>query len=83
MDNGNRIAVLGIIIEDLESAERVNALLHERSEYIVGRLGIPYRDKHVSVISVVLDAPQDVTTGLTGKLGMLHGVSAKALYSAR
>lgn len=76
-----RIAVVAIIVENAERAERVNALLHEYGQSVVGRMGLPYREKNVNVISVVLDAPTGIINGLTGKLGMLDGVAAKALYS--
>ena len=76
-----RIAVTAIIVEDMESAEGVNQLLHEDRQYIVGRMGVPYREKQVSVISVILDAPQDAISALSGKLGMLKGVSSKTVYS--
>lgn len=76
-----RIAVTAIIVENMESAEGVNLLLHEYSEYMVGRMGVPYREKGVSVISVILDAPQDVISALSGKLGMLEGVTSKTIYS--
>ena len=76
-----RIAILSVIVEDLASAPSVNAHLSEYGAYIVGRMGIPYRGKGVSVLSVVLDAPPPVTNALTGKLGKLHGVTAKALFS--
>lgn len=75
----NKISVISIIVKDEESAGRVNELLHEFRQYIVGRMGIPYRDRGVSIISVVLDAPGDITSTLSGKLGMLQGVSAKTL----
>lgn len=78
-----RIAILGIIVEDLESAPAVNDLLHEYHEYVIGRMGMPYREKELCVISVVLDATNDIISALSGKLGMLHGVSAKAVYSKR
>ena len=65
-----RIAVTAIIVEDMESAEGVNQLLHEYRQYIVGRMGVPYREKQVSVISVILDAPQDAISALSGKLGL-------------
>ena len=71
--------MISIIVKDEESAGRVNELLHEFRQYIVGRMGIPYRDRGVSIISVVLDAPGDITSTLSGKLGMLQGVSAKTL----
>ena len=77
----SRIALLGIIVEDTASAEAINQLLHDCGEYIVGRMGIPYRSRGMSIISVVLDAPQEVVSSLSGKLGMLSGVSVKAVYS--
>lgn len=76
-----RIAILGIIVEDMDRVERVNALLHEYREYIVGRMGMPYRERGVSVISVVMDADTNTVSALSGKLGMIPGVSAKAVYS--
>ena len=75
----NKVSVISIIVKDEESAGRVNELLHEFRQYIVGRMGIPYRDRGVSIISVVLDAPGDITSTLSGKLGMIQGVSAKTL----
>ena len=75
----SRVSVISIIIKDEEAAGTVNELLHEFRQYIVGRMGIPYRERKVSIISVVLDAPGDVTSSLTGKLGMIDGVSAKTL----
>ena len=75
----SRVSVISIIIKDEEAAVTVNELLHEFRNYIVGRMGIPYRQTEVSIISVVLDAPGDVTSSLSGKLGMLKGVSAKTL----
>ncbi len=76
-----RIAILGIIVEDMDRVERVNELLHEYREYIVGRMGMPYRERGVSVISVVMDADTNTVSALSGKLGMIPGVSAKAVYS--
>ena len=81
MEEKNRIALLGIVVEDIAATEEINQLLHENRRYIVGRMGIPYRERNVAIISVVLDAPQDVTSALSGKLGMLPGVSVKAVYS--
>ena len=72
-----RIAVMSIIIECPESVEKLNALLHEYGQYIIGRMGIPYRQRNLNLISVALDAPQDVTSALAGKIGGLPGVSAK------
>ena len=76
-----RIAVIGIIVEDKSSADGVNGLLHQYGAYIIGRMGLPYEKKKVNIISIVIDAPQDVISALSGKLGRLPGVSAKALYS--
>lgn len=76
-----RIALIGIVVENKDSVEKLNAILHEYGEYIVGRMGIPYHKRHVSVISVVLDAPNDVISALSGKLGMLPNVSTKTVYS--
>ena len=78
-----RIAILGIIVEEAERAMAVNDLLHEYREYIIGRMGMPYREKNISVISVVLDAPNETISALSGKLGMLDGVSSKAVYSKK
>lgn len=79
----NRIAIVGIIVEDLSSVEKINTLLCDYSEYIIGRMGIPYRACGVSIISLVLDAPADVLSSLSGKLGMLPGVSAKSVCSKK
>ncbi len=76
-----RIAVIGIIIENPESVEKMNTILHEYSEYIVGRMGIPYRERKLHVISLVVDAPQDVISALSGKIGRIDGISAKTAYS--
>lgn len=77
----NRVALLGVIVEDPESAEALNALLHQYKDYIIGRMGLPYRQRHINIISLVLDAPSDIISSLSGKVGMLPGVSCKALYS--
>lgn len=76
-----RIAILGIIVEDMDSVERVNELLHTYREFIVGRMGMPYRERGVCVISIVMDADTNTVSALSGKLGMTPGVSAKAVYS--
>ncbi len=81
--NETRIAVIGIIAQNNDNADKVNALLHDYGQYIVGRMGLPYREKSLNVISVIVDAPNEVINSLTGKLGMINGVSAKALYSAK
>lgn len=77
----SRIALAGIIVEDPAAAEEVNRILHDFSQWIVGRMGIPYRSRGVSIISIVLDAPQPVLSSLSGKLGMLNGVSVKTVCS--
>lgn len=76
-----KIALIGIIVEELDAAERVNAVLHDYAGYIVGRMGIPYRERGVSVISVVLDAPRDAVSALSGKLGMIGGISVKTVIT--
>ena len=76
-----RIAVIAIIIEDSSSAVEINSLLHEYSTHIIGRMGIPYPSKKVSLISVAIDAPADVISALTGKLGRVNGVTVKTAYS--
>ena len=76
-----RVAVIGIIVEDENSVERLNETLHEYGPYIVGRMGISYRAKGINIISIAIDAPQDVISALAGKVGNLPGVSAKTAYS--
>ena len=76
----NRIAVVSILVSERTMSDKVNALLSEYGEWILGRMGIPYKEKQVSVLSVVLDAPVEVTNALTGKLGRIDGVSVKALF---
>lgn len=76
-----RVALIGIIIENPASVEQMNSLLHEFSSYIIGRMGVPYREKGISIISVVIDAPMNKISSLSGKLGMLDGVSTKTIYS--
>lgn len=75
----DKIAVVAIIVSEEDAVEKVNELLHAFRKNIIGRLGIPYRQKGVSVISVVLDAPQEILSSLSGKLGMIKGVSSKVL----
>ena len=76
-----RIAVIGIIVENPEAAPRINDILHEYSPYILGRMGIPYPNRELSIISSVIDAPQNVISALSGKLGMIPDVSTKTVYS--
>ena len=74
-----KVALIGIIVENPDAAEEVNELLHEFREYMVGRMGIPYREKEISIISIVLDAPEDKISALSGKLGMVRGISVKSM----
>lgn len=76
-----RIAVMGIIVENVESVEILNSILHGYGEYIVGRMGIPYRKKNVNIVSIAVDAPQDVISAMSGKIGKIDGVSVKTAYS--
>ena len=78
-----RVALIGIIVENSDSVEKMNALLHEYGSWIIGRMGVPYRQKGISIISVVIDAPMDKISSLSGKLGMLDGVSTKTIYSRK
>jgi putative iron-only hydrogenase system regulator len=77
-----RVAVVGIVVEDSESVEKLNAILHEYGSYIIGRMGVPYRTRGISVISIALDAPNDVISSMAGQIGNLPGVSAKTAYSS-
>jgi putative iron-only hydrogenase system regulator len=76
-----RVAIIGIIVEDSESVDKLNSVLHEYGRYIIGRMGIPYRERNISIISIAVDAPNDIISALSGKLGKLPGVSTKAAYS--
>lgn len=76
-----RVALIGIIVEQPEAVERMNHVLHEYSHVIIGRMGIPHRERGISVVSIVVDAPQDVISALSGKLGMIRGINSKAVYS--
>ena len=76
-----RVAVMGIIVEDVTSVERLNTLLHEYGPYIIGRMGIPYRARGINIVSIAIDAPQDVISALTGKIGNIRGISVKTAYS--
>ena len=77
-----RVAVMSIIVENSDVAERLNAILHEYGEHIIGRMGLPYRKRNISIISVALDAPQNTIAALAGKIGGLKGVSVKTAYSS-
>lgn len=76
-----RVALMGIIVENLEQSTQVNELLHENSTWIVGRMGVPYRERGISIISVIMDAPGDTISSLAGKLGQLAGVQVKTMYT--
>ena len=76
-----RVAIIGIIVENKEAAEAVNGVLHTYGEYIIGRMGIPYAKKSINVISIAVDAPLDIISALSGKLGKIDGVSTKTAYS--
>ena len=79
--SANRVAVMAIIVEDREATEPLNGLLHDYGKYIFGRMGIPYREKGINIISIALDAPQDEISALSGKIGKLRGISVKTAYS--
>lgn len=76
-----RVAVMGIIVENIDSVEQLNALLHEYGHYIIGRMGIPYRERSINIVSIAIDAPQNVISALAGKIGNLDGISVKTAYS--
>lgn len=76
-----RVALIGIIVENPESVEKLNSLMHQYGSCIIGRMGVPYAKRGVSIISIVMDAPGDDISALSGKLGMLPGVSTKTIYS--
>ena len=76
-----RVALIGIVVEDMESVEALNHILHEYGDYIIGRMGIPYRCRGISIISIAVDAPMNVISTISGKLGMLKGLSVKTIYS--
>lgn len=76
-----RVAVMSIIVEKGGEVETLNSMLHEYGQYIIGRMGIPCREKGINIISIALDAPQDVIAALSGKIGNLPGVNTKTAYS--
>lgn len=77
-----RVAVISVIVEDRDAVGELNALLHEYGDYIIGRMGLPYREKHIHIVSVAIDAPQDQIAALSGKIGKLKGISVKTAYSS-
>ena len=80
-DMETRVATVGIIVENMESVEPLNNVLHEYGKYIIGRMGIPYRKHSINVICIAVDAPQDIISAMSGKIGRLDGVTAKTAYS--
>ena len=76
-----RIALIGIVVENSDSVEQLNSLLSQYGNYIIGRMGIPYREKCLSIISIAMDAPNNVISALSGKIGMLPGISSKTIYA--
>lgn len=84
MEGSNtRVAVISIIVENPDAAAQINEILHTASKFIIGRMGLPYRPKNISIISVVADAEQDVISNISGKLGRLPGVTVKTAYSKK
>ncbi len=78
----SRVAVMSIIVENTDVAEQINQILHENNQYIIGRMGIPYRQRQINLICIALDAPQDAISALSGQIGGLSGVSVKTAYSS-
>ncbi|MGF6376623.1 putative iron-only hydrogenase system regulator [Clostridiales Family XIII bacterium PM5-7] len=76
-----RVALISIIVKDIEAVSHLNELLHQYNEYIIGRMGLPYREKSMQIISVAIDAPLDIINALSGKIGKLSGVSTKTAYA--
>ncbi len=76
-----RVAIIGIIVEKTDSVETLNSVLHDYGSYIIGRMGLPYKQKNIHIISLAVDAPQDVISALSGKIGKIDGISAKTAYS--
>ena len=80
-NSDTRLAIIAIIVEEIEQTEKLNKILHNYSQYIIGRMGIPYQKKNVNVISVVVDAPNDIIGAISGKLGMIENITVKTVYS--
>ncbi len=76
-----RIAAISIIVQDPEKTAQLNEIIHEYAKYVIGRMGLPYREKNLHIISLVVDAPLDVINHLSGKLGRIDGITAKAAYA--
>ncbi len=82
-EKDTRVAVISIIVESPDSVNRINEILHDASESVIGRMGLPYREKNISIISVVVDDTQDVVSNISGRLGRLPGVTVKTAYSKK
>ena len=81
MNDSKRISLLGVIVEDNAASDQINKILHAYSEFIVGRMGIPYKAKHVCLVSIAIDAPEETIGALGGKLGRIRGLTVKTAYS--
>ena len=81
MEETMRVALISIVVEDMTASERLNGVLHDFSQYIIGRMGIPYPKRGIALISVAIDAPQDMISALSGKNGAIDGISVKTVYS--
>ena len=81
MENERRVAVISIIVENPDAVQQINETLHSASDYIIGRMGLPYKSKNISIISIVIDAPANIISTVSGKLGRLSGVTVKTAYS--
>ena len=77
----NRVAMISIIVENKDSIEALNVILHQYGNYIIGRMGIPYEKKNINIISIAVDAPEDIISAISGKIGRLNGISSKTAYS--
>ena len=77
----NRMALVAILVEETDATKQMNAILHEYAPYIIGRMGIPYRERSIALLSIAMDAPMNTINALTGKLGRISGITAKAVYS--
>lgn len=77
----NRVALIGVVVTNYDSANEINSILHDYGDYIIGRMGIPYKERKLNIISVAIDAPNDIISALSGKLGQLDGVSTKTIYN--
>lgn len=77
----NRVALIGIVVENYDSVEKLNEILHEYGNFIIGRMGIPYKERAISIISVAVDAPEDTISAISGKIGRLDGISSKTVYA--